>query len=651
MSDELRTLLHDAAPAPTREVDPDRVHARRRRRDHVRTGAVVAATAAVIAVGVALLTPPTPDAPIALAKPLSWPDGPSQSDSDAAEQDVPPEVAALPTADRLEIRGAVHVDGTLYVTSGLPFGTADTLAQAETRLSDGTAPYEYEEILAIDVDSLRIEQAWPTAGLSLEGDPFYLPSSQTLVAMRAGDGGEPWTSLMTVDLDPGLQRAWVELPPDVEADKIGAAWQERDWVGANTTDLPLMLLGEVDGQLAAADHDGIHLYDPATLQLVRSLTVTGNMADVRPVGDGVVLDPGDKRSDFHELTPDGVVATDRFPSVPSRAVDAVTAAPGLATIYSDGTPALWVHHIGGWRPVDEATYHAADDEVELHAVDGRAVATSGATLYLAEEDGVRTHAVAPSPGPEGRGRGTDIVAPGHPDGWLWIHGDLPFAVTDPARAIDNADEVEDATQAHQTPSQPRDEAARDGVDAEIAALPFDARVDLVDRLHLEPVETPEGVWALSRMPPMPDCPLSDVGPAAEYPCGPEYGEVLLLDHDRTRILRAFPMPEVVPQHLLVTDDAVYCTHQADGGLPLSAVCRVDRDTYASTVRVFPRSEAGGYIPVQADLSGWDIGPTVDSVVFTQVAADGGTLTVSGPDGELRLAADTLELLGDEGASG
>lgn len=459
MSDELRTLLHDAAPAPTRQVDPDRVHARRRRRDHVRTGAVVAATAAVIAVGIALLPSmsadapmidqepqpqpsptapaatdetPTADAPTARAKPLSWPDGPSQSDSVAAEQGVPAEVAALPIADRLEVRGAVHVDGTLYVTSGLPFETADALAEIDARLSDGTAAYEYEEILAVDVDSLRVEQAWPTAGLSLVGDPLFLPSSQTLVAMRTGDGGEPWTSLMTIDLDTGTQRAWVELPSDVAV--TDSAWQERDWVQVDTTGLPMVLLGEVDGHLAAADGDGMHLYDTETLTIVRSLVE----ADVEPTpaGDGVTLDLTGDQTDPEELTSSGLVPADLLSSPPGRAVDAVAIAPGLVTTYAEETPTLWVHSSTGWTQVAQDSFQAAGP-IGLHTVDGRFAATSDAQLYLGDQHGVRLHAIASPPEPTALGRGTDVIAPGHPDGWLWLHGDVPFVVEDPSRTTDH----------------------------------------------------------------------------------------------------------------------------------------------------------------------------------------------------------------------
>jgi hypothetical protein len=70
----------------------------------------------------------------------------------------------------------------------------------------------------------------------------------------------------------------------------------------------------------------------------------------------------------------------------------------------------------------------------------------------------------------------------------------------------------------------------------------------------------------------------------------EYGELLLLTSDRSRILRAYPFRGLLPQWLMVTPKAVYCGRQGDGGLPNSMVCRVDRSTGALIVVVFPGPE-------------------------------------------------------------
>lgn len=150
------------------------------------------------------------------------------------------------------------------------------------------------------------------------------------------------------------------------------------------------------------------------------------------------------------------------------------------------------------------------------------------------------------------------------------------------------------------PSQPRDEAARDGVLPAVAALTFDQRVEVRDpSAGAAPtrVETDQGVWVVSHMPVdttdlSGGCGLGATDdPDAVYRrdtiCTVEYGEVLLLDHDEQRILRAFPLPGFPPQRLTVTDDAVWCGKVGDGGLPDSMLCRIDRQTYDWQVRVFP----------------------------------------------------------------
>jgi hypothetical protein len=109
--------------------------------------------------------------------------------------------------------------------------------------------------------------------------------------------------------------------------------------------------------------------------------------------------------------------------------------------------------------------------------------------------------------------------------------------------------------------------------------------------------TPEGVWVLSK----PSAKAAKyangcrIGPVdGKYPtdaiCTTEYGEVLLLDASRSRIVRAYPLAGVPPQYLVVTDGAVYCGRQGEGdgsALPDSMVCRIDRKTFGSTVRVYP----------------------------------------------------------------
>ena len=141
-----------------------------------------------------------------------------------------------------------------------------------------------------------------------------------------------------------------------------------------------------------------------------------------------------------------------------------------------------------------------------------------------------------------------------------------------------------------TTSRPASQSAADasayGIDPAVAALPIGVRVFQPDPA-LWPVatsqaSTPEGLWLVSRAERSPNF---DYG-ALTGLLG-DYGELLLLTPDRSRILRAYPFRAVPPEWLLVTQDAIYCGRQGDGGLPDSMVCRVDRSTGALIVVVFP----------------------------------------------------------------
>lgn len=151
-------------------------------------------------------------------------------------------------------------------------------------------------------------------------------------------------------------------------------------------------------------------------------------------------------------------------------------------------------------------------------------------------------------------------------------------------------------------SQDPQEAERDGVLPAVAALAFHQRVQVREHsAGAAPtrIGTEEGVWVVSRMPRdargldvVGGCGLGATDdPDALYRrdviCTSEYGEVLLLDHDEQRILRAFPLPGVPPRRIAVTDDAVWCGRTGDGALPDSMLCRIDRQTYDWQVRIFP----------------------------------------------------------------
>jgi hypothetical protein len=164
-------------------------------------------------------------------------------------------------------------------------------------------------------------------------------------------------------------------------------------------------------------------------------------------------------------------------------------------------------------------------------------------------------------------------------------------------------------------SQSPEDAARDGVLPSVAALPFDVRVNIpVDGVE-QPAEitTEEGVWVLSRLNTQEAYERSDgCGLGAtdnvdavyrrDVICTIEYGEILLLNHAQDRILRAYPLPGLPPQQLLATDDAVYCARTGDGALPDGMLCRIDRGTFTSQVRIFPAESSSAFDPQGADPS-------------------------------------------------
>ncbi len=140
-----------------------------------------------------------------------------------------------------------------------------------------------------------------------------------------------------------------------------------------------------------------------------------------------------------------------------------------------------------------------------------------------------------------------------------------------------------------TASQPTSQSAVDarlyGIDPAIAALPIGVRVFQRDPASWPVANTQastrEGLWLVSH-------PYMFEGvDLAAHPQLTEYGELLLMTPDRSRILSAYPFRDIPPQWLLVTPQAVYCGRQGDGGVPNSMVCRVDRSTGALTVVVFP----------------------------------------------------------------
>lgn len=133
------------------------------------------------------------------------------------------------------------------------------------------------------------------------------------------------------------------------------------------------------------------------------------------------------------------------------------------------------------------------------------------------------------------------------------------------------------------PSQSVEDARRDGVFADLAALPLELRSH-----PLVTIESEEGTWMLSRPSRELDVVLGDSAGdyGVDFISTIEYGELLLVD-EGGEIERAYPMTAFSPSWLLATDNAVYVGRVGDGGLSWSAIGRVDRATLEAQFMIFP----------------------------------------------------------------
>lgn len=197
-------------------------------------------------------------------------------------------------------------------------------------------------------------------------------------------------------------------------------------------------------------------------------------------------------------------------------------------------------------------------------------------------------------------------------------------------------------------SQSPQDAERDGVLAEVAALPVGQRVAEIDLAQpgTETIaETAEGTYLVSRMPWGGVSTLGSCAPGTECLYGrdfiapSEYGEIVLMEEGE--IVRAWPLPGYPPRGLLVTDDAVYCVRQGDGALPGSMLCRIDRNTGEAIVRIFPYE--GAVFTPEWTPANWVVeDPT--PVLFDRVGVSrDGSILVTGWGGAAFVDPDTLEL--------
>ena len=177
---------------------------------------------------------------------------------------------------------------------------------------------------------------------------------------------------------------------------------------------------------------------------------------------------------------------------------------------------------------------------------------------------------------------------------------------------------------------------------EVAALPFGLRVNATSTVRID-----DETWAVSRLRGRGATRVACEGPqegryGIDYVCGSEYGELVQLRG--RRIVRAYPFAGLPPQHVAITEDAVYCARQGDGGLPDSMVCRVDRDTDGLTVRIFPSEIDSAYADSERELpAGWTLDETqISSVKFA--ADDAGVWAKAQNAGWTKLDPDTLEIV-------
>jgi hypothetical protein len=235
--------------------------------------------------------------------------------------------------------------------------------------------------------------------------------------------------------------------------------------------------------------------------------------------------------------------------------------------------------------------------------------------------------------------------------------ELPAETTTSLAAAPDVEPVEETTTTSfipEGPSQSAEDALRDGVIAELAAMPFDDRVHQYPE-HFGPtrVETSEGVWIIS----VPYAELEGVDPCElgdptgvyglDWICPFEYGEILLLDSATGEIQKAYPFAALEPRALAFTEDATYCIRQGDGAYPDSMLCRIDRATGDISVRVFP-SDVDSMFDPSLDAwihipDTWTFEEPAGLVLFEEMVVGDGTVSITGHSGSAEVDPLTLEL--------
>jgi hypothetical protein len=184
-----------------------------------------------------------------------------------------------------------------------------------------------------------------------------------------------------------------------------------------------------------------------------------------------------------------------------------------------------------------------------------------------------------------------------------------------------------------TPAQPSAEASRDGVPPSVAVLLPSARIHQVPRGPggYTRVTTYDGIWMISRPEGAPE----------------GYAEVLHLDGSGQHILKAYPFPELAPQWLLPSQNAIYCGRHGTAAAPDAMVCRIDRTSAELRVRVSADLTEDTTVTEDA-VAGRPGRWVIDDRNFTADLGVAPHLTASltfTSGGTLRLDPDTLAVLG------
>ncbi len=176
------------------------------------------------------------------------------------------------------------------------------------------------------------------------------------------------------------------------------------------------------------------------------------------------------------------------------------------------------------------------------------------------------------------------------------------------------------------PSQTPEAAARDGVAADVAALPYNRRVDV----EIENTQPDEGPWVVStalRLREDQGC-LGDAdadGTLGPQPCRQRESEILLLNNTGSAVERAYPLPGLTPLDLWVYDEAIYVVGRigvADGlSENDSFIARVDRADFTFRIESFPgiRIDDLGETPDGILRLNFDGGVGLDPVTLQRVS--------------------------------